>query len=67
MIFRLKNNFNFTLGSVLLKQLYNLDLKLKENWPKKRRTFKICFFKNSYQSSFKYINSIQKGLNTLVH
>ena len=47
MIFRLKNNFNFTLGSVLLKQLYNLDLKLKENWPKKRRTFKICFLRTA--------------------
>ena len=23
------------LGSVLLKQLYNLDLKFKKNWPKK--------------------------------
>ena len=47
MIFRLKNNFNFTLGSVLLKQLYNLDLKLKENWPKKRRTFKTCFLRTA--------------------
>ena len=27
-------------GSVLLKQLYNLDLKFKENWPKKGRTIK---------------------------
>ena len=31
MVFRLKNNFNVTLGSVLLKQLCNLDLKFKEN------------------------------------
>ena len=30
-------------GSVLLKQLYNLDLKFKENWPKKRRTIKTTF------------------------
>ena len=30
-------------GSVLLKQLYNLDLKFKENWPKKGRTIKISF------------------------
>ena len=27
-------------GSVLLKQLYNLDLKFKKNWPKKGRTIK---------------------------
>ena len=26
--------------SVLLKQLYNLDVKFKENWPKKGRTIK---------------------------
>ena len=31
------------LGSVLLKQLYYLDLKFKENWPKKGRTVKIYF------------------------
>ena len=30
-------------GSVLLKQLYNLDLKFKENWPKKRGTIKTSF------------------------
>ena len=30
-------------GSVLLKQLYNLDLKFKENWPKKGRTIKTSF------------------------
>ena len=30
-------------GSVFLKQLYNLDLKFKENWPKKERTIKISF------------------------
>ena len=30
-------------GSVLLKQLYNLDLKFKENWPKKERTIKTSF------------------------
>ena len=30
-------------GSVLLKQLYNLDLKFKENWPKKGRTIKASF------------------------
>ena len=30
-------------GSVLLKQLYNLDLKFKENWPKKGITIKTSF------------------------
>ena len=30
-------------ASVLLKQLYNLDLKFKENWPKKGRTIKTSF------------------------
>ena len=30
-------------GSVFLKQLYNLDLKFKENWPKKGRIIKISF------------------------
>ena len=30
-------------GSVLLKQLYDLDLKLKENWPKKVITIKTSF------------------------
>ena len=28
---------------ILLKQLYNLDLKIKENWPKNGRTIKISF------------------------
>ena len=49
-------------GSVLLKQLYNLDLKFKENLPKKGRTIK-----NYYQYSSRYINLIQKGLDTLVY
>ena len=31
------------LGSVLLKELYNLDHKFKENWPKKGRTIKTSF------------------------
>ena len=53
-------------GSVLLKQLYNLGLKFKENWPKKGRTIKTSFFRNSYQNSFRYINLIQKSLDTLV-
>ena len=30
-------------GSVLLKQLYNLDLKFNENWPKKEKTVKTSF------------------------
>ena len=30
-------------GSLLLKQIYNLDLKFKENWPKKRRAIKTSF------------------------
>ena len=30
-------------GSVLLKQLYNLDLKFKENWPKKEEILKHLF------------------------
>ena len=42
-IFRLENNFKLHWGSVLLKQLYNLDLKFKENWPKKGRTIKTSF------------------------
>ena len=48
-IFRLKNNFKLHWGSVLLKQLYNLDLKFKENWPKKGRTVyeKIVKHRNS--------------------
>ena len=29
--------------SVLLKQLYNLDLKFKENWTKKGRTITASF------------------------
>ena len=32
-------------GSVLLKQLYNLDLKFKESWPKKRRTIETEFLR----------------------
>ena len=31
------------LGSVLLKQLHNLDLKFKETWPVKGRTIKRSF------------------------
>ena len=30
-------------GSVLLKQLYYLDLNFKKNWPKKGRTIDIYF------------------------
>ena len=30
-------------GSLLLKQIYDLDLKFKENWPKKRRAIKTSF------------------------
>ena len=30
-------------GSVLLKQLYNLDLKFKENWSKRGRNIKTSF------------------------
>ena len=30
-------------GGVLLKQLYNLDVKFKKNWPKKARTTKTSF------------------------
>ena len=30
-------------GSVSLKQMYNLDLKFKKNWPKKGRTIKRSF------------------------
>ena len=42
-IFRLENNFNGTLGQrFFLKQLYNLDLKFKENWTKKG-TIKTSF------------------------
>ena len=53
-------------GSVLLKQLYNIELEFKENWPKKGSTIKYLF-RNNYQSIFRYKNLIQKGLNTLVH
>ena len=42
----------------LLKQLYNLDLKIKENWPKNGRTVKISFL-----GSF----IIKKNINTLVY
>ena len=49
-------------GSVLLKQLYNLDLKFKENWSKKGRTIKTSFFRYSYRNSFRRINLIQKSL-----
>ena len=42
----------------LLKQLYNLDLKIKENWPKNERTIKI---------SFLGLVIIQKNINTLVY
>ena len=31
------------LGSFFLKQLYNVDLKFKENWPNKGSTIKISF------------------------
>ena len=54
-------------GSVLLKQLYNLDLKFKENWPKNGRTIKTSSFRDGYQKSFRYINPIQKSINTLVY
>ena len=30
-------------GSVFLEQLYNLDLKFKENWPKNGRTIQKSF------------------------
>ena len=30
-------------GSLFLKQLYNLDLKFRENWPTKGRTIKKSF------------------------
>ena len=30
-------------SSALLKQLYNVNLKFKENWPRKGRTIKISF------------------------
>ena len=30
-------------SSFLLKQLYNTDLKFKDNWPKMRKTIKIWF------------------------
>ena len=33
----------FHWGSILFKQLYNLDLKFKENWPKKGRSIKTYF------------------------
>ena len=54
-------------GSVLLKQLYNLDLKFKESWPKNGRTIKTSFFRDGYQKSFRYINPIQESINTLVY
>ena len=43
MIFWLENNFNVTLGYCFVN-LYNLDLKFKENWPKKGRYNKTSFF-----------------------
>ena len=53
-------------GSFLLKQLYNLGFKSKENWPKKEELLKHLF-RNSYQNSFRHINPIQKSLDTLVY
>ena len=61
-------------GSVLLKQLYNLDLKFKDKWPKKGKTIKTSFLvtvikiliHKSY-SYLRYINLIQKSLDTLVY
>ena len=52
--------------SVLLKQLNNLDLKFKENWPEKVRTFLgiNIFSRNSYRRFFRYENLIQKRLIT---
>ena len=38
-----ENNFNVIWGSILLKHLYNLGLKFKENWPKKGGTIKTSF------------------------
>ena len=46
-------------GSILLKQLYNLDLKFKENWPKKGGTIKKSFLGA--------VIKIQKSLDTLVY
>ena len=34
-------------GSVFLKQLYNVDLKFKENWPEKWRTIKRSFLETA--------------------
>ena len=39
-------------SSVLLKELYNLDLAPKENWPKRGRARNL----GAYQSSFRYEN-----------
>ena len=52
-------------GSVLLKQLHNLDLTFKENWPKKKELLKVLV-RNSYQISFRYKKFIQKSLKTLI-
>ena len=52
-------------GSVLLKQLHNLDLTFQENWPKKKELLKILV-RNGYQISFRYKKFIQKSLKTLV-
>lgn len=54
--------------NALLKQLYNLDLTFKENWPKKAELvyYKIIF-KNSCQSSFRYKSRIRKSLDTLFY
>ena len=54
-------------GSILLKQLYNLDLKFKENWPKKGRTINIYFLETVIKVLLGKKNLIQKSLNTLVY
>ena len=49
-------------GSVFLKQLYNLGLKFKENWPKKGGTIKTSFLGTVIKNFFGTYNLSRKVL-----
>ena len=54
-------------GSVLLKQLYKLDFKFKENWPIKVRTIKVSFLGTVTKVLLGTKISIEINFNTLVY
>ena len=54
-------------GSVLLKQLYKLDLKFKQNWPIKVRTIKVSFLGTVTKVLLGTKISIEINFNTLVY